>query len=58
MYIAHPSILKDLQILFATIKILFIPESTEGVDEGAFTAMGEPVGCGNKQVRFCGEVFT
>ena len=29
-YIASPSIFEDLRIMFATIKILFIPESTEG----------------------------
>ena len=38
MYIAHPSIIEDLRIIFATIKILFVPESTEGVAEGQTTA--------------------
>lgn len=38
MYIAHPSLLGDLRIIFATIKILFVPESTEGVEEGHTTA--------------------
>lgn len=38
MYIAHPSFLEDLRIIFATIKILFVPESTEGVQEGMETA--------------------
>ena len=33
MYIAHPSIWEDLRIMFATVKILFIAESTEGVSE-------------------------
>jgi len=37
-YIAHPSIMEDTKLLFATIKILFIPESTEGVAEGQITA--------------------
>ena len=32
MYIANPSFWEDLRIIFATIKILFLPESTEGVD--------------------------
>lgn len=41
MYIANPSFLEDLRIIFATIKILFIPESTEGVQEGATTAMAQ-----------------
>lgn len=39
MYIAHPSIVEDLKIMFATVKILFMPESTEGVAEGHTTAM-------------------
>jgi len=39
MYIASPSVLADLKIMFATIKILFMPESTEGIAEGTTTAM-------------------
>lgn len=39
MYIAHPSIVQDIKICFATVKILFMPESTEGIAEGAVTAM-------------------
>ena len=39
MYIANPSFWEDLRIIFATIKILFLPESTEGVSEGQETAM-------------------
>ena len=39
MYISKPSMLEDLRIIFATIKILFVPESTEGVEEGRKTAM-------------------
>lgn len=38
MYIANPSILEDLSIIFATIKVLFIKESTEGVADGQTTA--------------------
>lgn len=38
MYIAKPSLLEDLRIMFATVKILFMPESTEGVAEGQTTA--------------------
>lgn len=41
MYIAHPSIIEDLKIILATVKILFMPESTEGVAEGAITAMNQ-----------------
>lgn len=39
MYIAHPSLVEDLKIMLATVKILFMPESTEGVAEGQTTAM-------------------
>ena len=39
MYISDPSIIQDLRIIFATIKILFMPESTEGVAAGQTTAM-------------------
>ncbi len=41
MYIANANLLQDLIICFATIKILFLPESTEGIDAGAATAMKE-----------------
>lgn len=44
MYIAHPSLVEDLKIMLATVKILFMPESTEGVAEGATTAMGTEAG--------------
>lgn len=48
MYIANPSFLEDLRIILATIKILFIPESTDGIAEGQTTAdkEREPVGAG------------
>ncbi len=39
MYIAHPSIIEDLRILFATVKILFAPKSTEGVEAGQLNAL-------------------
>ena len=38
MYISNPSIVEDFKIMFATIKILFEAESTEGIDEGKTTA--------------------
>ena len=38
MYIAQPSLVQDLRICFATVKILFMPESTEGIEEGKTTA--------------------
>ena len=39
MYIANPSFLEELSIFFATIKIIFVPDSTEGVAAGQTTAM-------------------
>lgn len=39
MYIAHPSILEDFRIIFATVKILFMEESTEGVSVEQMTAI-------------------
>lgn len=39
MYISHPSVLQDLAIMFSTVKILFMKESTEGVAEGQTTAV-------------------
>ncbi len=38
MYIAKPSFAEDFKIILATIKILLLPESTEGVEEGKRTA--------------------
>lgn len=38
MYIVNPSLVEDFRIIFATIKILFLPESTEGIAEGQTTA--------------------
>ena len=43
MYIAHPSFVEDLRICMETIRILFLPESTEGVDS-------EHAGIGNSSV--------
>ena len=39
MYINSMSVSEDLKLMFATVKILFMPESTEGVSEGQTTAM-------------------
>ncbi len=39
MYIAHPSFAEDIRICFATFKILFTSESTEGVSAGQTTAL-------------------
>lgn len=38
MYLSHPSIIEDFRIMFSTVKILFLPESTEGVAAGQVTA--------------------
>ena len=39
MYIAQPKISEEMRIIFATVKILFMPESTEGVTDGQITAI-------------------
>ncbi len=39
MYIGSANVFEDLKIIFATVKILFLPESTEGVDPGQVTAL-------------------
>ena len=39
MYIAHASFMLDLKLIFATVKILFLPDSTEGVADGQTNAM-------------------
>ena len=39
MYIANASVFEDIRIIFATVKILFMPESTEGINEGQTNAM-------------------
>lgn len=39
IYIRERSLLFDLQIIFYTLKILFIPESTEGIGEGQTNAL-------------------
>ena len=39
MYIGNASVFEDIRIIFATIKILFMPESTEGIEEGQKTAL-------------------
>lgn len=41
MYIANASIFEDIRIIFATVKILFMPGSTEGIKEGHRTALGD-----------------
>ena len=41
MYIAKRSLVLDLALMFATVKVLFMAESTEGVTEGQTTAAGK-----------------
>ena len=41
MYIARRSIVQDVALMFATVKVLFMAESTEGVAEGQTTAAGK-----------------
>ena len=38
MYVASASVFEDIRIIFATVKILFMPESTEGIPKGQMTA--------------------
>ncbi len=40
MYINNMSIVEDIRLIFSTIKVLFLPESTEGISDGTTTAMG------------------
>lgn len=44
MYIANQSFLEDLKLILMTLKIMFIPSSTEGIDKNQRTAMrkGKP----------------
>ena len=44
MYISNPSLVLDMQIILATIKILFMPESTEGIDKDRINALIEEKG--------------
>ena len=41
MYINQMDTVEDLKIMFNTVKILFLPESTEGVKDGQLTALSE-----------------
>ena len=38
IYIANQSVAQDVKLMLATVKVLFMPESTEGVAEGKTTA--------------------
>ena len=38
MYINNMSVVEDLRIMLATVKVLFMKESTEGIEEGQTTA--------------------
>ena len=39
IYISKPSLEEDFKIIFATIKVLFSKESTEGINDNAVTAI-------------------
>lgn len=41
MYIQNYSLLLDIKLIILTVKILFMPESTEGIEEGQKTAVSE-----------------
>ena len=51
MYISNPSILMDMKLCFATVKILFLPDSTEGIEEGAVTAMSKEEAVSEEEVK-------
>lgn len=38
MYINDMSLMQDLKLIFATVRILFMKDSTEGVQQGQVTA--------------------
>ena len=39
MYVNKMSVTEDLRLIFATMRAIFMPESTEGIDKSATTAM-------------------
>ena len=39
MYIANPSIAQDLSIMLATLKVLLLKDSTEGIENGSINAL-------------------
>ena len=41
MYIQNYSLRLDFEIMFKTVQILFMKESTEGVEDGQVTAIGK-----------------
>ena len=41
MYINKMSVIEDLRLMVATVKILFMRESTDGISEGQTTAMAK-----------------
>lgn len=41
MYINNMSLAEDIRLMFATVKVLFMKESAQGVDEGQTTALHE-----------------
>ena len=51
LYIAQPSMVEDLKICFATVKILFLPESTEGIAAGKLTAMNYDYYSDNEMIK-------
>ncbi len=56
MYIARPSLLADLKIMIATVKVLFMPESTDGVEEpvsASASAPARPEACRSEAGNCC-----
>ena len=43
MYINHASLAEDIKLIFATVRVLFLRESTAGISEGQTTAAKQEV---------------
>lgn len=51
LYINNMSVLTDIKLIFATLGILFLPESTEGISAGSTTAMDYENGADSKSTK-------
>lgn len=50
LYIGQQNIVTDMKIILATIKILFLPESTEGFEEDAAFSESQEIVNGDKEL--------
>lgn len=51
MYINNMSAIEDLRLMLATVKILFVPESTEGIESGQVTALHQEEKAEEKELQ-------